>query len=157
MPRTVSRSPPYRRRRSPSPRYNSRRSRRDRSRSPYSHRRKSRSPSPRRRKSHSRSPRKWTSRSPSLRRHKRQRSRSMSISPTNKSESPSLDSIERKNALEKKRQEEEKKRLLDISSTGFSEGSYWYRFHLLYLMMQLVPALSTVHQFENSYVWIWIL
>ncbi|CAL9132345.1 unnamed protein product, partial [Musa textilis] len=73
-------------------------------------RRKSRSSSPRWHKSRSPSPRRRISRSPSLRRHKRRRSRSISGSPINKSESPSLGSIERKTALETQRQEEERKR-----------------------------------------------
>ncbi|KAK0590201.1 hypothetical protein LWI29_023898 [Acer saccharum] len=114
MPRELShsrsRSPSYRRRHSPSPRY-SRRSRRDRSRSPFSHsRRKSRSISPRRRKARSPTPRRHKSRSPTPRRHKRQRSGSLSLSPTHKSLSPSLGSVEQKNASEKLRKEEEDKK-----------------------------------------------
>ncbi|KAI9178534.1 hypothetical protein LWI28_027612 [Acer negundo] len=114
MPRELShsrsRSPSYRRRHSPSPRY-SRRSRRDRSRSPFSHsRRKSRSISPRRGKGHSPTPRRRKSRSPTPRRHKRQRSGSISLSPTHKLLSPSLGSVEQKNASEKLRKEEEEKK-----------------------------------------------
>ncbi|KAF4362165.1 hypothetical protein G4B88_002304 [Cannabis sativa] len=74
-------------------------------------RRKSRSVSPRRRRSRSLTARRRRSRSRSPRHHKRPRSQSSSISPVHKSSSPSLGSIERKNASEKmKKQEEEKKR-----------------------------------------------
>ncbi|CAL5438844.1 unnamed protein product [Camellia sinensis] len=128
----LSRSPSYRRRYSPSPapvrdRY-SRRSRRDRSRSPYSYSRRlfhgieeaapslflairrSRSISPRRRKSPSPTPRRRKSRSPTPRHYKRQTSISNSLSPPSKSHSPSSGSIERKNAIEKLRKEEEEKK-----------------------------------------------
>ncbi|KAF9608433.1 hypothetical protein IFM89_009799 [Coptis chinensis] len=116
MARTVSRSPSYRRRYSPSSpvgHRHSRRSRRDRSRSPYSRsRRRSRSTSPRRHKSRSPTPRRRTIRSPTPRRHKKRRSTSSSVSPiNNKSSSPSVGAIDRKNAIEKlKIEEEEKKR-----------------------------------------------
>ncbi|GMH25074.1 hypothetical protein Nepgr_026917 [Nepenthes gracilis] len=91
-----------------------RRNRRDRSRSPYSShshsRRKSRSISPRRRrKSHSRSPRRQTSRSLTLRRYRRRQYNSTSLSPIQKSRSPSLGSVERRNASEKLKQEEEER------------------------------------------------
>lgn len=77
------------------------------------HRRKSRSVSPRRRRSRSATPRRRRSRSRSPRHHKRQRSQSSSLSPVHKSSSPSLGSIERKNASEKlKKEEEEKKRYI---------------------------------------------
>ncbi|TYH22967.1 hypothetical protein ES288_A04G172200v1 [Gossypium darwinii] len=117
MSRLRSRSPSYRRRQSPSPvrhRYG-RRSRRDRSLSPYSSyshsRRKSRSISPRCNKSRSPSARRHKSRSPTPKRYKRQRSRSSSLSPTHKSSSPNLGSIDCKNACEKlKKEEEERKR-----------------------------------------------
>ncbi|KAA3463320.1 F-box family protein [Gossypium australe] len=117
MSRLRSRSPSYRRRQSPSPvreRYR-RRSRRDRSLSPYSSyshsRRKSRSISPRRYKSRSPSARRHKSRSPTPKRYKRQRSRSSSLSPTHKSSSPNVGSIDCKNACEKlKKEEEERKR-----------------------------------------------
>ncbi|KAF3435185.1 hypothetical protein FNV43_RR22272 [Rhamnella rubrinervis] len=118
MPRDLSRSrsPSYRRRRSPSPvgHRHSRRSRRESSRSPYSSysqsRRKSRSVSPRRRRSRSPTVRRRRSHSRTLRHHKRQRSRSSSLSPIRKSSSPSLGSIERKNAIENLRKEEEEKK-----------------------------------------------
>ncbi|CAB4298222.1 unnamed protein product [Prunus armeniaca] len=128
LARSQSRSPSYRRRRSPSPvgHRGSRRSRRDRSRSPYSSysysrrksrsispkRRRSRSPTPRRRKSRSPTPRRRKSRSPVLKRYKRQRSRSSSLSPIRKSSTSSLGLLEQKNASEKlrKEEEEEKKR-----------------------------------------------
>lgn len=77
------------------------------------HRRKSRSatPPPRRRRSRSPAIRRRRSRSPTPRRHKRQRSKSSSLSPLPKSRSPSLTSTEHKNALEKlKKEEEERKR-----------------------------------------------
>lgn len=75
------------------------------------YRRRSRSISPRRRKSRSPTPRRHKSRTPTPRRHKRQRSRSTSLSPINKS--PSIGSLERKNASEKlKIDEEEKKRYI---------------------------------------------
>lgn len=76
------------------------------------HRRKSRSVSPRRRRSrsHSPTPRRRRSHSRTPRRHKRQRSRSVSPSPIHKSSSPSIGSIERKNAHEKMRKEEEEKK-----------------------------------------------
>ncbi|KHG21072.1 hypothetical protein F383_11050 [Gossypium arboreum] len=117
MSRLRSRSPSYRRRQSPSPvrhRYG-RRSRRDRSLSPYSSyshsRRKSRSISPRCNKSRSPSARRHKSRSPTPKHYKRQRSRSSSLSPTHKSSSPNLGSIDCKNACEKlKKEEEERKR-----------------------------------------------
>ncbi|XXG70854.1 hypothetical protein AAC387_Pa07g0244 [Persea americana] len=119
MPRSLSRSksPPYRRRYSPSPvgHSYSRRSRRDRSRSPYSNsysRRKS-PLSPRRGKSRSRTPRRWRSRSSTPRRYRRQRSRSSTKSPIHKSGSPSP-STDNKNAIERLRKEEEKKRLHEI-------------------------------------------
>nr|DAD24587.1 TPA_asm: hypothetical protein HUJ06_026052 [Nelumbo nucifera] len=78
-------------------------------------RRKSHSISPRRRKSRSPTTRRRKSRSPTPRRHKRQRSRSTTVSPINRSRSPSLGSTERKNAIEKlkkEEEEEEKKRNL---------------------------------------------
>lgn len=77
------------------------------------HRRKSRSASPRRRRSRSPAIRRRRSRSPTPRRHKRQRSKSSSLSPLPKSRSPSLTSTEHKNALEKlKKEEEERKRYI---------------------------------------------
>ncbi|KAK2969586.1 hypothetical protein RJ640_023698, partial [Escallonia rubra] len=159
MPRSISRSPPYRRRYSPSPvgRRHTRRSRRDRS-SPYTrfnndlqivankdvheevkgritaitsktvnirtinlelccpitnvslHRRRSRSGTPRRHRSRTPTLRRGRSPSPTAKRHKRQRSRSSSLSPLPKSRSPSLTSTERKNALQKLRKEEEVKK-----------------------------------------------
>lgn len=71
------------------------------------HRRRSRSISPRRRKSPSPSPRRRKSRSPTPRRHKRRRT---SVSPITKSRSPNSGSIERKNASENLRKEEEEKK-----------------------------------------------
>ncbi|GKV23828.1 hypothetical protein SLEP1_g33518 [Rubroshorea leprosula] len=127
MPRDLSRSrsPSYRRRHSPSPVGNkySRRSRRDRGRSPnssYSYsRRKSRSLTPRRRRSRSPATRRHKSRSLTPRRYKKQRSRSSSLTPTHKSSSPSLGLIEQKNATEKLKKEEEKKRYIDIVLFAF--------------------------------------
>ncbi|KAA3460913.1 Ribosomal protein S7 [Gossypium australe] len=73
--------------------------------------RKSHSISPRRRKSRSPITRHHKSRSPTPKHYKRQRSRSSSLSPVHKSSSPSLGSIERKNACEKlKKEEEDRKR-----------------------------------------------
>ncbi|XP_057870983.2 uncharacterized protein At1g10890 isoform X3 [Cryptomeria japonica] len=143
MPRTISRSPSYKRRRSPSPvsHRQSRRSRRDRSPSPYSrshHRRRSPSPSHRRHKS----------RSPSERRHKRNKSRSPSRSPIRRSKSPSIGLSERKRTTDKLREEEEEKK------RHFSEGRYCLSSKLLYLMIQLLLRLSTVHEFEKSFVWL---
>lgn len=143
MPRSLSRSPSYKRRRSPSPvsHRHSRRSRRDRDRSPYSrshNRHRSPSPPVRRRKS----------RSPSPRRHKRHRTRSTSRSPIRKSKSSSIGLSEQKLALDKLRQEEEEKK------RRFSEGRYCLSSKLLYLMIQLLPRLSTVHEFEKPFVWL---
>lgn len=76
----------------------------------FNYRKKSRSISPRRRKGRSPSPRRHKSRSPTPRRYKRQRSRSSSLSAAHKSSSPSLGSLERKNASEKLRKEEEEKK-----------------------------------------------
>ncbi|PKA53501.1 hypothetical protein AXF42_Ash008997 [Apostasia shenzhenica] len=117
MPRSPSRSPSIRRRRSPSPgnhRYiGSRRSRRDRSRSPYSYRRRSPSPLPRWRDNRSPTPRRRKSRSPSPRRHKRMRSRSTTRSPVRNSQSPSARLVDGNTSIEKlRKEEEEKKRLL---------------------------------------------
>ncbi|KAK3211366.1 hypothetical protein Dsin_016072 [Dipteronia sinensis] len=120
MPRSLSRSPSYRRRYSPSPvahRY-SRRSKRERSRSlsrsPFSNshsRRRSHSSSPRRRRNRSPSYRRHKSRSPTPRKHNRRQGSSRSLSPLSKSSGPSSTSSERKNAIEKlKKEEEEKKR-----------------------------------------------
>ena len=79
----------------------------------FLYRRKSRSISPRHRRSRS-PPRRHKSRSPTPRNYKRQRSRSSSLSPIRKSSSSSLGSIERKNASEKLRiEEEEKKRYIN--------------------------------------------
>ena len=78
-------------------------------------RRRSRSGTPRRRRSRSPTLRRRKSRSPTPRRHKRQRSRSTSLSPPPKSRSPSVVSTERKNAIEKlRKEEEEKKRYLHL-------------------------------------------
>lgn len=74
------------------------------------HRRKSRSVSPRRRRSRSPTLRRRRSHSRTPRHYKRQRSRSSSLSPVLKSSSPSLGSIERKNATENLRKEEEEKK-----------------------------------------------
>ncbi|KAK0603139.1 hypothetical protein LWI29_001783 [Acer saccharum] len=123
MPRSLSRSPSYRRRYSPPPvaHRHSRRSKREgsrsRSRSPFSNshsRRRSHSNSPRRRRNRSPSYRRRKSRSPTPRKHnKRQGSSSRSLSPVSKSSGPSSTSSERKNAIEKlKKEEEEKKRLV---------------------------------------------
>ncbi|KAK1587289.1 hypothetical protein Q3G72_011444 [Acer saccharum] len=123
MPRSLSRSPSYRRRYSPPPvaHRHSRRSKREgsrsRSRSPFSNshsRRRSHSSSPRRRRNRSPSYRRRKSRSPTPRKHnKRQGSSSRSLSPVSKSSGPSSTSSERKNAIEKlKKEEEEKKRLV---------------------------------------------
>ncbi|KAK8304187.1 hypothetical protein V6Z11_D04G203200 [Gossypium hirsutum] len=74
-------------------------------------RRKSRSISPRHYKSRSPSARRHKSRSPIPKRYKRQRSTSSSLSPTHKSPSPNLGSIDCKNACEElKKEEEERKR-----------------------------------------------
>lgn len=79
----------------------------------FLYRRKSRSISPRHRRSRS-PPRRHKSRSPTPRNYKRQRSKSSSLSPIHKSSSSSLGSIERKNASEKLRiEEEEKKRYIN--------------------------------------------
>ncbi|KAE8790767.1 hypothetical protein D1007_34976 [Hordeum vulgare] len=105
MPRDLSRSPPRRRRPSPSPLRRGPGLRErvpSRSRSPYrpSYRRKSPSPS---------SPRRRRSPSPSKSHYKRKRSPSVTGSPVAKS-SPHLGSTENKNAVDKQRLEEEKKR-----------------------------------------------
>lgn len=83
---------------------------RRRSRSLSSRRRKSRSPTPRRHKSRSPTPRRRKSRSPMPRRSKKQRKRSTSLSPSSSSPSTSAGSKEMKDASEKLRKEEEKKR-----------------------------------------------
>ena len=84
----------------------------------FLYRRKSRSVSPRHRRSRSPS-RRHKSRSPSPRHYKRQRSKSSSLSPIRKSPSSSLGSIDRKNASEKLRiEEEEKKRYIKSSITS---------------------------------------
>lgn len=75
-----------------------------------SYRRKSRSISPRGHRSPSTTPRRRRSRTPSAKRYRRHRSRSSSLSPTRKSSSPSLGSVEHKSATEKLKKEEEKKR-----------------------------------------------
>lgn len=80
------------------------------------YRRKSRSISPRRRKSRSPSPRHRKSRSPTPRRYKRQKSSATSLSPMHKSSSPSLGSVDHKNASEKVRKEEEEKKRYSITS-----------------------------------------
>ncbi|KAG0487075.1 hypothetical protein HPP92_009170 [Vanilla planifolia] len=81
-------------------------------------RRRSPSPSPRWRKSRSPTPRRRKSRSPSPRRYKRQRSRSTTRSPINKSQSPSLRPVEHNNSIEKlKKEEEQKRRFLFLCST----------------------------------------
>ncbi|MBA0655339.1 hypothetical protein Goklo_007834 [Gossypium klotzschianum] len=106
------------------------------------YRRKSRSISPRRRKSRSPITRRHKSRSPTPKRYKRLRSRSSSLSPVHKSSSPSLGSIERKNASEKlKKEEEERKRyikyyLLFADYFCFSfHGSFRYLdFYQVYLI-----------------------
>lgn len=84
-----------------------------------SYRRRSRSISPRRHKSRSPTPRRRKSRSPTPRRYKRQRSSSSSLSPTHKSSSPSLGSVERKIVSEKmrKEEEEEKKRYINFQAS----------------------------------------
>ncbi|KAK3022496.1 hypothetical protein RJ639_046711 [Escallonia herrerae] len=74
------------------------------------HRRRSRSGTPRRYRSRTPTLRRGRSPSPTAKRHKRQRSRSSSLSPLPKSRSPSLTSTERKNALQKLRKEEEVKK-----------------------------------------------
>lgn len=82
------------------------------------HRRKSPSVSPRRRRSRSPTLRRRRSRSPTPRHHKRQRSRSSTPSPIGKSSSSSLGSIERKNASEiLRKEEEEKKRYISYLHT----------------------------------------
>ncbi|MFQ6648782.1 hypothetical protein Gotur_021832 [Gossypium turneri] len=76
--------------------------------------RKSRSISPRHYKSRSPSARRHKSRSPTPKRYKRQRSTSSSLSPTHKSSSPNLGSIDCKNACEElKKEEEERKRYIE--------------------------------------------
>lgn len=89
------------------------------------YRRKSRSISPRRRKGRSPSSRRCKSRSLTPRHYKRQRSRSSSLSPTHKSSSPSLGSLEQKNASEKLRKEEEEKKRY-ISSISQLYLLYYY-------------------------------
>ncbi|XP_021774014.1 uncharacterized protein At1g10890-like isoform X2 [Chenopodium quinoa] len=73
-----------------------------------SYRRKS-SISPRRHQNRSRTPRRHRSRSASPRRYRRRRSNSTSLSPVH-TPSPTLDSVEQKNANEKLKLEEEKQR-----------------------------------------------
>ncbi|KAG6792517.1 hypothetical protein POTOM_001668 [Populus tomentosa] len=131
-----------------------------------SYRRRSRSISPRRHKSRSPTPRRRKSRSPTPRRYKRQRSSSSSPSPTHKSSSPSLGSVERKIVSEKmrKEEEEEKKRYINFQASYhrkvwdplgsgtfpnylplFEAPQTWreniacidFVFNLLYLMMKL--------------------
>lgn len=63
-----------------------------------------------RRKGHFPSSRKHESRSPTPRRYKRQRSRSITKSPTPKSRSPSLESLEKKISVHSFKKEEERKR-----------------------------------------------
>ena len=92
-----------------------------------SYRRKSRSISPRHHKSRSPTPRRRKSRSPTPKRYKRYRSRSSSLSPTRKSSSPSLGSIEHKTVIEKQKKEEEKKRY--NSCLSFSSNSSFLHTH----------------------------
>lgn len=103
----------------------------------FFNRRKSPSPSPRWRKSRSPTPRRRKSRSPSPRRYKRQRSRSTTTSPICKSRSPSVVSVERKNATEKLRKEEEDKKRYTVFSSSdkwFILKASWcgYHFHFLF-------------------------
>uniref|UniRef100_K3ZP94 Uncharacterized protein n=1 Tax=Setaria italica TaxID=4555 RepID=K3ZP94_SETIT len=73
-------------------------------------RRRSPSPSPRRRKSRSPSPRRRKSQSPSQKHYRRKRSPSVTSSPITASQSSHLGLAENKNATDKQRLEEEKKR-----------------------------------------------
>lgn len=46
-------------------------------------------------------------------------------------------------------------KLLDmLLRRRFSEGRYCLSSKLLYLMIQLLPRLSTVHEFEKPFVWL---
>lgn len=85
------------------------------------YRRKSRSISPRRRKSRSPSPRHRKSRSPTPRRYKKQKNSATSLSPIPKSSSPSLGSVDHKNACEKVRKDEEEKKRYSITSLPCSK------------------------------------
>uniref|UniRef100_A0A0A8XNJ8 Uncharacterized protein n=1 Tax=Arundo donax TaxID=35708 RepID=A0A0A8XNJ8_ARUDO len=99
-------------------------------------RRKSPSPSPRRRKSRSPSPiRRRKSRSPSQKRYRRKRSRSVTSSPITKSQSPRLGPAENKNAIDKQRLEEEKKRW-EVSALLYSVimASYDHTSYMISLM-----------------------
>ena len=92
------------------------------------YRRRSRSISPHRRKIRSPTLRRRKSRSPTPRRHKRQRSRSTSLSSISKS--PSTGSLEQKNASEKlRKEEEEKKRYNNYRATLFSPFLLHFLWH----------------------------
>lgn len=93
------------------------------------YRRRSRSISPRRRKIRSPTLRRRKSRSPTPRRHKRQRSRSTSLSSISKS--PSTGSLEQKNASEKLRKEEEEKKRYNNYRASLLHISHLFLLHFL--------------------------
>lgn len=112
--------------------------------SPSPRRHKSRSISPRRRKSRSVSPRRRKSRSPAQRRYRRKRSRSITSSPISKAQSPHLGAAENKNAIDKQRLEEEKKRwgvstlLHRVYITFYDHTSCHTLSHIVLLMSLIV-------------------
>lgn len=115
----------------------------------FLYRRKSRSISPRHRRS--RSPlRRHKSRSPTPRHYKRQRSRSSSLSPIRKSSSSSLGSIERKNASEKLRiEEEEKKRYINYVKYVFWLNLFSCHLSQFFFGLHYAYNRSSLHVFSS--------